>query len=434
MAFDGTLQIELPPKLIPVFIGSARFRGAHGGRGSGKTRTFAKMAAVHGAKCAQEGTEGVILCGRQFMNSLADSSFSEIAAAISSDSWLATVYDIGDTYIRTKDRRVEFLFVGLARNLSSIKSKARILLCWIDEAEDVTEPAWVTLIPTVREDNSEIWITWNPGRKGSATDKRFRDTADADTKIVQLNYRDNPWFPQVLEIERMRDMRDRPDQYPHIWDGEYRQSAPGSYYAQCLAVARSQGRIGRVSADPLLPLRSYHDIGGAGANADLYVIWVVQFVDREIRVLGHYASQGQSLAYHAAWMRERGFEKCEIILPHDGANTNNVTSKRYVDHWREAGFMARDIPNQGRGAAAMRIEALRRLFPQIWFNESTTEDGRTNLGLYAPKFHPTTGQDLGPDHEYSHDADALGLMAIDYRPPQQRHHSRPLRPAYGTVA
>lgn len=434
MAFDGTLRIELPPKLIPVFVGEARFRGAFGGRGSAKTRSFAKMAAVHGAKSAQEGIEGVILCGRQFMNSLADSSFSEIAAAIKSDAWLSGVYEVGDTYIRTRDRRVEFLFVGLARNLSSIKSKARILLCWIDEAEDVTEPAWVTLIPTVREDNSEIWVTWNPRRRGSATDSRFRNTTDADTKIVELNWRDNPWFPQVLETERQRDLRDRADQYPHIWEGEYAQSAPGSYYAQALAVARAQGRIGRVSADPLLPLRSYHDIGGAGAKADLYVIWVVQFVDREIRVLDHYASQGQSLAYHVAWMRDRGYDKCEIVLPHDGANTNNVTSKRYIDHWRDAGFKARDIANQGSGAAGMRIEATRRLFPQMWFNEVTTEYGRANLGLYAPKFHPTTGQDLGPDHEYSHDADALGMMAIDYRPPRSSDDKKPLTPRIGTMA
>jgi phage terminase large subunit len=318
------------------------------------------------------------------------------------------------------------------RNIESIKSKARILLCWVDEAEEVPEPSWVALIPTVREDGSEIWVTWNPKRKGSATDKRFRHATDADVRIVEMNYKENPWFPSVLERERLADLRDRPDQYPHIWQGDYATSATGAYFAAGLAMARQNGRIGKVAADPLLPLRTYHDIGGAGAKADLYVIWVCQFVDREIRVLDHYSSQGQPLAYHVAWLRQRDYGNAEIILPHDGANTNNVTAKRYEDHWRDAGFKVRTVPNQGAGAAGMRIEATRRLFGQMWFHEPTTEDGRVMLGMYAPKYSPT-GADLGPDHEYSHDADAFGLMAIDYKPPRGQVEIV-MRPRFGTMA
>src|SRR5262245_45608044 len=121
MASEQTVNIDLPDKLIPVFTGPARFRGSFGGRGSAKTRSFAKMAAVIGAKAAAEGRNGIILCARQFMSSLADSSFSEVSAAIRSEPWLESVYEIGETFIRTRDRRVEFSFVGLARNLSSIK-------------------------------------------------------------------------------------------------------------------------------------------------------------------------------------------------------------------------------------------------------------------------------------------------------------------------
>lgn len=422
MAFDQTLTIDLPDKLVPVFTGPARFRGAHGGRGSAKTRSFAKMSAVIGAKAAAEGRSGIILCGRQYMNSLADSSFAEIAAAIRSEPWLSAVWEIGETFIRTRDKRVEYVFVGLARNLSSIKSKALIILCWIDEAEDVSEEAWVILIPTVREDGSEIWVTWNPKLKKSATDTRFRNSTDADVKVIELNWRDNPWFPNVLERERQRDMRDRPEQYEHIWEGAYQTVAVGAYFAADLVRAKQEGRIGRVSADPLMKVRTYHDIGGAGAKADAYSIWVTQYVDREVRVLNHYTSRGQSLGHHVKWMRDNGYEKAEVVLPHDGLNTNNISGKTYEQHWREAGFMARTVPNQGAGAAKQRIEAVRRLFPQIWFNEETTADGRLALGWYHPKISDDERRrDMGPDHDWaSHDADAFGLMAIDYLPPSAK--------------
>jgi len=128
------VEVQLPPKLIPVFLGKARYRGAYGGRGSAKTRSFAKMTAIHAHRAAQAGKTGIILCVRQFMNSLAESSMAEVKAAIESEEWLRPYFDIGETYIRTICGKVEFAFVGLARNLDSIKSKALILLCWADEA------------------------------------------------------------------------------------------------------------------------------------------------------------------------------------------------------------------------------------------------------------------------------------------------------------
>lgn len=438
MPFDGgTLTVALPPKLIPVFLGEARFRGAHGGRGSAKTRSFAKMSAVMGAKAAEEGREGIILCGRQFMNSLADSSFSEVAAAIRSDEWLSEVYEIGETFIRTRDRRVEYAFIGLARNLSSLKSKALILLCWLDEAEDISEAAWVVLIPTVREDGSEIWLTWNPKLKNSATNKRFRDSQDADVKIVAMNWRDNPWFPGVLERERQRDLRDRPEQYEHIWEGAYATAASGAYWAAGLLQAKQEGRIGRVAADPLLQIRTFHDIGGTGAKSDAYSIWVCQFVGREIRVLDHYSARGQPFAEHVAWMRKRRYTNAKVVLPHDGVNPDIIVGKRYVDHWRDAGFDV-DEPYRGHGggvtgAPSQRVEAVRRLFPQLWFNEATTEDGRISLGWYHPKIDEQTGKDMGPEHDWSsHDADAFGLMAVCYEEPR-KHVDKLALPALGVV-
>ncbi|MBD2785390.1 PBSX family phage terminase large subunit [Xenorhabdus sp. DI] len=217
-----TARIELPPKLIPVFSDNYRYRGSYGGRGSGKTRSFAKMSAIRGYMFAEAGVEGVILCGREFMNSLSESSMEEVKQAIKSEPWLDNYYEMGENFIRTRNRRVWYVFSGLRHNLDSIKSKARILIAWIDEAESVSETAWRKLIPTVREEGSEIWVTWNPEIDGSPTDKRFRKAPPDNSCIVEMNYDDNPWFPDVLEQERIND-QERLDgsTYAWIWEGAY---------------------------------------------------------------------------------------------------------------------------------------------------------------------------------------------------------------------
>lgn len=220
---NDTVQLQIPAKLAPLFTAiDKRYRCSHGGRGSAKTRTFALMTAVKAYQAANNGESGVILCAREFMNSLEESSMEEVKQAIRSVPWLAANFDIGEKYIRTLDRNVSYVFCGLRHNLDSIKSKARILLCWVDEAETVSETAWQKLDPTVRESGSEIWVTWNPEKDGSATDKRFRKQPDDDTIVVEMNHTDNPWFPDVLEKVRLRDKKNLDDQtYAWIWEGAY---------------------------------------------------------------------------------------------------------------------------------------------------------------------------------------------------------------------
>ncbi|RYE61052.1 MAG: PBSX family phage terminase large subunit [Hyphomicrobiales bacterium] len=416
-----TARIEMPPKLIPVFQGVADTRVAYGGRGSGKTRTFAKMTAVRAYMWDKAGREGQILCGRQFMNSLADSSLEEIKAAIGEVPWLAPHFEIGEKFIRTASGRIHYTFTGLDRNVDSVKSKARILLGWVDEAEPVTDDAWVKLIPTLREEDSELWVTYNPERKNSATHKRFRENRDERTKAVELNWRDNPWFPAILDRKRLKDKLERPDQYEHIWEGAFVTAVSGAYFAASLSEAKQQGRIGRVAKDPLMTIRAFWDIGGTGAKADATSIWIAQFIGREIRVLDYYEAQGQPLATHVEWLRKHGYGGALCILPHDGANNEKVIDVSYESALRDAGFEATVIPNQGRGAAKMRVETGRRLFPSIWFNETTTEAGRDALGWYHERIDETRSIGLGPEHDWSsHGADAFGLMCVAYEIPNDR--------------
>ncbi len=384
------------------------------------------MAALRGYIYGMAGVTGQILCARQFMNSLEDSSLEECKRAIEDEPFLLEYYEIGDKYIKSRDGHIWFSFAGLDRNIASIKSKGRILICWVDEAEPVTDDAFSVLIPTLREEgddwNAELWVTWNPKRKIAAVEKRFRQSKDKLIKIAELNWQDNAKFPAKLERERLRDMEERPDQYGHIWGGEYATSIEGAYFAIPMQKAKSEGRIGRVGPDPLMTLRLYADIGGTGAKADNFVFWVTQFVGREIRVLDHYEVQGQPIEAHLNWMRSRGYstDKAQIWLPHDGETQDRIFDVSYESAFEKAGYSVTVIPNQGKGAAMMRVEAARRMFPVIWFNEETTDAGRQALGWYHEKRDQVRGIGLGPEHDWaSHSADAFGLMCVAYEEPNK---------------
>ena len=219
-------QIKVPAKLLPVFnftkhpYGSVRYRGAYGGRGSGKSVTFTKMSLYVGMWLGRSGYAGVILCARQFMNSLEDSSLEDLKHAIRESKVLSAYWEFGERYVRSRDGTIHYVFTGLDRNIDSVKSKSKILLCLIEEAEQVQEKAWVKLLPTVRSEGSEVWVIWNPETDGSATDLRFKK--EKYELIVEVNWRDNPWFPKVLNDLRLEDLRLRASQYDYIWEGAYK--------------------------------------------------------------------------------------------------------------------------------------------------------------------------------------------------------------------
>lgn len=176
------------------------------------------MAAVYGYQRPMR-----ILCAREFQNSLKESSFAEVARAIKSSEWLSAFYDVGREYIRGANG-TEFLFQGLARNIDSVKSLSDIDLAIVEEAEQVSEESWQVLIPTIRKEGSEIWVIWNRKLRGSATDQRFIIDPPKNSRIVELNFRDNPYFPAELEAERLEDKEKRPQTYSHIWEGAYLES------------------------------------------------------------------------------------------------------------------------------------------------------------------------------------------------------------------
>lgn len=402
----------------------SRYKGAYGGRGSGKSHFFAELLIEDSLR--EKGMRSV--CIREVQKSLKESAKRLIedkltAHGLGEADGFKTFSDV----IKTPGDGI-IAFQGMQDHTAeTIKSLEGYKRAWCEEAQTMSARSLSLLRPTIRADLSEIWFSWNPRRKTDPVDVMMRgEKLPTGATVVKANWSDNPWFPKVLEDERLDCLRDNPDQYEHIWGGGYATVLAGAYYARHIAEARAQGRIGRVAADPLMAYRAYFDIGGTGAKADAVAIWIVQFVGREIRVLDYYEAVGQPLAVHVAWLREHGYAKAEIILPHDGAAQDKVYSVSYEGALRSAGFSVRVIPNQGAGAATVRIEAMRRRFPAMWFNEATTTAGLEALGWYHEKKDEARGIGLGPEHDWSsHGADAGGLMAVDYREPGVPVRSRP---------
>ncbi len=424
----STLKVQVARAFKPLLL-PRRYKGANGGRGSGKSHFFAERLPL----LALERPGFRAVCIREIQKSLKESAKRLIEDKLNTMS-LGAEFDVQASEIRTPGGGV-ILFQGMQDHTAeSIKSLEGMDVAWVEEGQTLSDRSWRMLRPTIRKEASEIWASWNPRLRSDPVDKFFRQSApDPDVICVQANWRDNPWFPSVLEQERQRDLKNDPDGYGHVWEGDYVTVMTGAYYAKALRQAKEQGRIERLVADPLLPIRTFHDIGGAGAKADHYSIVVAQFVGQEIWVLDHYTAQGQPLAEHVAWMRQRGYEHAHVQLPHDGVNVNNVTAKRYEDHWRDAGFSVESRPNDGTGAASMRIEATRRVFPRIRFHEPKTEALRASLGWYHAKIDEERGIDLGPDHDWaSHDADAIGMMCLVYEAPR-KHIERIEMPAFGAV-
>jgi len=324
------------------------------------------------------------------------------------------------------------IFQGMQDHTAeTIKSLEGFGRAWCEEAQTLTHRSLQLLRPTIRQDASELWFSWNPCRELDPVDELLRKKTPSNAAVVQANWRDNPWFPAVLEQERLDCLRDDPDDYNHIWEGEYVTVVRGAYYAQHLAAARREKRIGRVPREPLHIVRLYCDIGGTGARSDAFAIWAIQFIRHTIRVLDYYEAVGQDVVEHLDWLRERKYttKNATIILPHDGVTQDRVFSSSYEGAFRSAGYAVRSQKNLGAGAAKARIVALRKIFSKIWFNEATTRPGLQALGWYHEKWDEQRAVGLGPEHDWSsHAADALGLMATDYAEPTSTRGKTQLEP------
>lgn len=410
--------LDIPTaEVFEPLLAPARYKGAWGGRGSGKSHFFAGLLIED--SLAERGL--VSICVREIQKTLAQSSKLLIENKLS-DFGLGEKdgFKIFRDVIETPGDGAMH-FIGMQEHTAeSIKSFEGAKRAWIDEAQTMSAKSLMLLRPTIRASGSEIWASWNARLKVDPIDVLLRGPeTPTGAMVVNANWRDNPWFTAELEQERLDCLRMQPDQYDHIWEGGYLSIAEGAYFAKDLTAAKA--RIGNVPPDPLMEYRAFWDIGTRDATA----IWVAQFVGREIRVLDYYEAVGQPLAAHLGWLRDNGYGSALCVLPHDGERADHLTADKFADHIQAAGFRTQTVKNQGKGAAMKRVEAARRLFPSIWFNEATTQAGRDALGWYHEKRDDKRNIGLGPEHDWSsHGADAFGLMCVAYEEPREARKPR----------
>ncbi len=406
-------QIEIPPKLIPVFSKpNMRYRGSFGGRGSAKTRTFAKMTAVVAYQRAMNNESGVILCGREFMNSLEDSSLEEIKQAIRSEPFLEAFFEIGEKFVRTKCGRISYVFTGLRHNLDSIKSKARILLAWVDEAESVSEIAWRKLLPTVRESNSEVWVTWNPEKKGSATDLRFRQSIPENAMIVEMNYTDNPWFPDVLEQERLNDKKRLDDAtYRWIWEGAYLEASEAQIF---------KGKYEELEFKPNQDFNGPYfglDFGFAKDPTAVVKCWVF---DNNLYIEHEAGKTGLELDHTADFVKERVPDIERYILRADSARPESIS------YLKRNGIPRIEGVKKWSGSVEDGIEHIKS-YKKVYIHPRCKETLR-EFRLYSYKTDRLTG-DVLPTvlDEHNHYIDAIRYALNPLMQPRGRSSQTPFR-------
>jgi len=411
------LQPKAPRALAPL-LAPARYKGAWGGRGSGKSHFFADLMI---ARCVATKTDAV--CIREIQKSLKQSAKKLLESKIEALD-VQHLFESTESEIRGSNGSL-IIFQGMQDHTAeSIKSLEDFDIAWVEEAQTLSATSLTMLRPTIRAPGSELWFSWNPRRKTDPVDALLRGpTPPTGTVVVQANWQHNPWFPAELEQERQDDKRDRPDQYDHIWEGDYVKVFEGAYYASSLTDAKREGRIGAVPRDPNLQVRTFWDLG----RRDHTAIWVAQFNGRKIDVIDYIEGSGQGPSFYFEELRSRGYRGCMVYLPHDGSRVGpeNSSGRSYEDQARDAGFDVQVIRNQGPSAAMLRVDAARRLFPRIWFNEATTEAGRDALGAYHERRDESRNVGLGPEHDWSsHGADAFGLMCIAYEEPAVKREER----------
>jgi len=410
-------KAEFPEKLACLFQpAKSRYRVLYGGRGGAKSWGIARALLIKGAKDPLR-----ILCAREFMTSMKDSVHKLLCDQID-DLSLNGMYEITQNTIRGKNG-TEFNFVGLRNNIANVKSFEGVDICWVEEAQSVSGRSWDVLIPTIRKEESEIWISFNPELETDETYQRFVLNPPENSVVTKINWNDNPWFPDTLRLEKdslkLRDMQ----AYNTVWEGICRQTVDGAVFARELQQADLENRITRVGYDPSKPVHAVFDLGWSDATA----IWFVQFIGMETRLIRYIEDSQKTITDYLAKMQTFGYIYDTLWLPHDAENKTLAAAGRSIEQIvKSMGYKTRIIP---RTPIADSINAARTLFRNCWFDRENCHDGLQCLRHYRYEVDPETKQfSKNPLHDqYSHGADAFRMLGLMVNEPKKR---APPKPSY----
>jgi phage terminase large subunit len=410
---------QFPVKMASLFD-KARYKIYFGGRGAGKSHSAAKALLILGARSPIR-----VLCAREFQTSIKDSVHKLLCDQIELMN-MHSIYEITQNSIRGKNGS-EFAFVGLKNNVANVKSYEGIDICWVEEAQTVSRMSWNTLIPTIRKEGSEIWVTFNPELETDETYQRFVVRPPEQAVVQKINWSDNPWFPEVLALEKDSLKSRDPAAYQTVWEGLCRLTVDGAIFANEMQVAELDGRITKVSYDPTKPVHAIFDLGWADSTA----IWFLQFVGMETRLIRYHEDSQKTISHYLALMQTYGYMYDTLWLPHDAQNKTLASNGKSIEEIvRAAGYKTRIIE---RTPVADSINAARTIFRNCWFDRENCYDGLQCLRHYRYDVDPETGQfSRQPLHDqYSHGADAfryIGLMINEPKPRrkvQNQHYGQP---------
>jgi len=399
---------EFPSKLEGLFKKS-RYKVLYGGRGGAKSWGIARALLILGAKSPMR-----ILCAREFMTSMRDSVHKLLCDQIESLGLLG-FYEITQASIRGKNG-TEFAFAGLKNNISNIKSFEGVDVCWVEEAQTVSRLSWNVLIPTIRKQDSEIWVSFNPELETDETYQRFVLKPPEDCIQIKINWSDNPWFPETLRLEKDALKTRDEEAYNQVWEGLCRQTVDGAIFAKEMQQADKDGRICRVPYDATKPVHAVFDLGWSDSTA----IWFLQFVGMETRLIRYIEDSQKTISYYLATMQTFGYVYDKIWLPHDAENKTLAAAGRSIDDIvRAAGYKTTILP---KVPIVDSINAARTIFSSCYFDREHAADGINCLRHYRYEVDSETGQfSRNPLHDhYSHGADAFRYIALMITEPAKR--------------
>lgn len=390
------MHLQLPKSLEFLFT-PARYKVAYGGRGGAKSWAFARTLLFLAWRNPLR-----ILCARELQGSIKESVHHLLAAQVNALG-LESFYQVLNAEIRGSNGS-SFGFAGLRHNINEIKSYEGADICWVEEAQNVTHNSWEILVPTIRKDGSEIWVTFNPQLESDATYQRFVLKPPKNALVHKVNWRDNPWFNQVLRDEKDDlELRD-PDAYLNVWEGNCRVTLEGAIYANELRECTAAGRICRVPYDERVPVHTYWDLG----HSDCTSIWFVQKVGFEYHIIDFYQNRLQRLPHYLKVLQSRPYVYAVDHLPHD-AEHESLAADSIDAQMKAAGRKTQIVRRVEK--IQLGINATRTVFNRLWFDQEKCADGLQALRHYAYKVDEHGQWSKDPNHDgNSHAADALRTL------------------------
>lgn len=395
------MRLQIPKAYKELFT-PKRYKIYYGGRGSGKSESFARALLI---QAMQEKI--LVLCTRELQASIQDSVHRLLAATILNNGLID--FEVLQSTIRHKITGSEFIFNGLKHNITEIKGLQGVNRVWVEEGENLSHRSWEVLIPTIRAPGSEIWVSFNPKNRTDPTYERFVANPAEDAIVRKVSYEDNPFFPDVLRKEMDKLKESDYEAFLHIWRGEFDTRRTGAVYAKQIAKAREEGRITKVPYDPACEVFTAWDLGFGDSTA----IWWLQFVGRELRWIDYYDNSGEQLDHYAQIIKSGPYNymKNGHFLPHDGAH-GNIRGDSVSLQLNRLGVANQVLTRESDIVPG--IELLRQTIAYSCFDDEKCKDGLHALENYAYEWDEERQVFKNkPRHDWtSHASDSARYAAI----------------------